>query len=488
MQLINSEYTFSFYNNLLSAKEPDNEFDVNQLIEVIKYGYIKKEIEVLRSVTNKQARGKLKQSKLPCVTLSGTFQKRSKKHLQEHSGLMQIDIDDVKEYDVVFNKLISDEYTFVAFKSPSGNGIKLIIKVNPSIETHLEQFMALQKYYLDEYNIEIDSACKDIARCMLLSYDPNLYCNPFSEIYAELYMSEPKKISNSNKNINYTININSNSNKDIIENLTIEIEKNNLDITNGYENWIRVGFSLATSLGESGRGYFHRLSKFNEGYNTNTCDKQYSNLLKRNNGAISLGTLIHIARSSGIAVVFPHNKQNSPKELLDKNVTEDKISLYEVLKNKRLMLAKEIGKPAFTIFSNKTIDALVAQMPKSEPELLNIYGISQKKCDLYAKHILPIIINQSGCNLPVNKPLVQKYVLPKLNNKDEDLYRKLRAFRLRISNEKGMKAFYIFGNSTLNDLVLLKPKTKEELLQIKGFGEKKIEEIGAAVITIISIS
>ena len=64
MQLINSEYTFSFYNNLLSAKEPDNEFDVNQLIEVIKYGYIKKEIEVLRSITNKQARGKLKQSKL----------------------------------------------------------------------------------------------------------------------------------------------------------------------------------------------------------------------------------------------------------------------------------------------------------------------------------------------------------------------------------------------------------------------------------------
>ncbi|MBO3098278.1 hypothetical protein [Gelidibacter pelagius] len=30
MQLINTEHSFSFYNKLLSAKEPDNEFDINQ--------------------------------------------------------------------------------------------------------------------------------------------------------------------------------------------------------------------------------------------------------------------------------------------------------------------------------------------------------------------------------------------------------------------------------------------------------------------------
>jgi hypothetical protein len=50
MQLINSEHIFSHYNNLLLAKKLDNEFDVNQPIEVIKYVYIKREIELLRSV------------------------------------------------------------------------------------------------------------------------------------------------------------------------------------------------------------------------------------------------------------------------------------------------------------------------------------------------------------------------------------------------------------------------------------------------------
>jgi hypothetical protein len=86
MQLINSEYNFSFYNSLLSAQKPDLEFDINQLIEIIKYGYIKEEIEILRSVKSKEERSKIKQSKLPCVTLSGIFEKRNKDNLKEHSG------------------------------------------------------------------------------------------------------------------------------------------------------------------------------------------------------------------------------------------------------------------------------------------------------------------------------------------------------------------------------------------------------------------
>jgi hypothetical protein len=485
MQLINSEYTFSYYNNLLSAKSPDNEFNINELIEVIKYGYIKKEVEALRNVEDKKIRAKLKQSKLPCVTLSGTFKKRSKDYLQEHSGLMQVDIDEVKDFNNVYNKIIADEFTFVTFKSPSGNGIKVIVKVNPSIDTHLEQFMALQKYYNDTYNIEIDSACKDIARCMLLSYDPNLYCNPFSEVYAELYMPEPKELPKSNKKLNYTISITSNNDNEVIENLTREIEKNSIDITNGYENWIRIGFSLASTLGENGRDHFHRLSRLNQGYNSSSCDKQYTNLLKRNNGAISLGTLIHIARNNGVDIVFPTKKENKSTEPTSNNSKVNKIALYEALKQKRLLLANKIGKPAFTVFTNKTLDALVEQIPKSETELLNIYGISEKKCNTYAKEILEVINNYTSNNLSFDKPLIQKYVLPKLNNEDRKLYLLLKEFRLQLANEKGMKAFYIFGNTTLNELVSIKPKNEQSLLQIKGFGSKKVKQFGDAILNII---
>jgi hypothetical protein len=487
MQLVNSEYNFSYYNTLLSAKKPDLEFDINQLIEVIKYGYIKNEVETLRSKKNKAERSKIKQSKLPCVTLSGIFQKRNKDNLKEHSGLMQIDIDDVQDYDAIYRKLISDEYTYVAFKSPSGNGIKLVVKINPSIDTHLEQFLSLQKYYFDEFKIEIDSACKDIARCMLLSYDPNIYCNPFSEVYAELYMPEPKEVPKTNNNANYTVNLNSNSDEEVIQILTLEIENNNIDITNGYENWVRVGFSLASSLGESGRSYFHRISKFNAGYNTNACDKQYTNLLKRNNGAISLGTLIHITRFNGIQVKFPENNKNKTENLVSKNFKLDKHLLFDSLKLKRLELSKKLGTPAYTIFKNKTIEDLVEKLPKSKQELLNVYGISEKNFDKFGDDILSIISKFTQGQSEYEKPTVQKYVIPKLNNQDEELFQKLREFRLNLARKKGLQVFYIYGNATISELVEMKPQTENELLSIKGFGKKKVEQIGDSVLELISI-
>lgn len=487
MQLINTEHTFSFYKNLHSAQEPDNEFDINQLIEVIRYGYIKNDIKTLRALECKKQRGKFKQSKLPCVTLSGTFEKRNNDNLLEHSGLIQIDIDGLeeKDYDSIYKKLISDKYTFVAFKSPSGNGIKLIVKIHPSIESHIQQFRSLQEYYQKTYKIEIDAACKDIARCMLLSHDPNIYCNPFSELYSELLTPEIKETPAKAQNIKYKVNVNSSNEQDIIENLTVEIERNGTDITDGYENWIRIGFSLASALGESGRDYFHRLSKFNQGYGPHDCDRQFTHLLTRNNGSITLGTLIYIARLHGIEVIFPSQKNEKFNPSNPKTMEASRSTLYEALKRKRLELAKTTGKPAYTVFTNKTLEDIVDKRPTSEVEFLKIFGISQNKCDLYAKEFLPLIINTNEVILTDEKPSVQKYIIPKLKNQDESLYQELRGFRLDYALENGLKAFHVFGNSTLNEIIVSKPKSKSELLKVKGIGERKLEQIGDQVLEII---
>ncbi|MGZ2370337.1 PriCT-2 domain-containing protein [Ancylomarina sp. YFZ004] len=85
-----------------------------------------------------------------------------------------------------------------------------------------------------------------------------------------------------------------------VEWLVQMIESGNMDITQGYENWRNIGFSLAESLGESGRNYFHRVSCFSPDYNREKCDKQYSNCLKCKGGGITLATLFYIAKSNGI--------------------------------------------------------------------------------------------------------------------------------------------------------------------------------------------
>lgn len=481
MQLTNSEFTFSYYNNLMSAKAPDDEFDINQLIEVIKYGYLKENIEILRKTKDEG----IKKYKLPSVTVSGTFSERNKNNLQEHSGLIQIDIDDVIDFKEQFDKLIKDPYTYVAFKSPSGNGIKLIVKINPSIDTHLEQFLALEKYYLEEYGIEIDKACKDIARCMLLSYDPDLYCNPFAEVYAECFMPEKEEVTIQKVPINYTFKFDSSNDRDLIEKLTYEIECNQIDITNDYLNWIRIGFALGATLGEDGRDYFHRLSRFYPNYSYKECDKKYTSLTTRNTGRTKLGTLIYIARECGIQINTNNRDTRFKTTTTAQGISQNKDVLYEVLKTKRLELANKIGKPAFTIFTNKTLDDLVEKMPTSPNALLDVYGISDSKCRKYGEDILPLIVDFKQGEIVSSKSVGQKYTLPKLSAKEDALYEKLRDFRLNMSREKGLKAFYVFGNNTLNELVEFKPTTKKELLAIKGIGEAKVKEFGDAVLEII---
>jgi hypothetical protein len=92
----------------------------------------------------------IKKDSIPCVTLSGIFTHRDSKSLVKHSGLMQVDIDKVKDYDVTLSKLCKDDYIYVCFRSPGGQGIKGIVKINPSAETHKSQFQALEVYRSDK--------------------------------------------------------------------------------------------------------------------------------------------------------------------------------------------------------------------------------------------------------------------------------------------------------------------------------------------------
>lgn len=66
------------------------------------------------------------------------------------------------------------------------------------------------------------------------------------------------------------------------------------------------------------------------------------------------------------------------------------------------------------------------------------------------------------------------------SGKAKDLYDALVALRKRISDEKKLPAYLVFGNATLSEMAEFKPKTKEEMLEIKGVGEKKYDTYGLA--------
>lgn len=67
----------------------------------------------------------------------------------------------------------------------------------------------------------------------------------------------------------------------------------------------------------------------------------------------------------------------------------------------------------------------------------------------------------------------------------EELRAKLKAFRLEQSRKEQIKPYYVFTDVQMEDLLNRNPKTKEELLQVSGFGPKKVEKYGDYILQLM---
>lgn len=87
-----------------------------------------------------------------------------------------------------------------------------------------------------------------------------------------------------------------------IELLTVEIENRAIDIAPDYHSWRDLGFALTDALGENGRDYFHRLSRFYPNYSYEETDKQFTSCLNHHGHGITSKTIFHLAKQSGITI------------------------------------------------------------------------------------------------------------------------------------------------------------------------------------------
>lgn len=90
--------------------------------------------------------------------------------------------------------------------------------------------------------------------------------------------------------------------RDEVEIVATRIETSCTDITPAYCDWRDLGFALAQGLGEEGRAYYHRLSRFYSGYTPAETDKQYTACLRSRGHGITLNTFFHLARLAGVDI------------------------------------------------------------------------------------------------------------------------------------------------------------------------------------------
>lgn len=166
--------------------------DVSVAIERIKNGKSKELVEDVRKETDKSARNE-KKKKLPAICFSGTFSKRADNAIIEHSGIICIDFDGFRDNQHLFQKreeLISDKYSYCVFTSPSGDGIKVLVRIPKDPMNHKKYFNALKKYYdCDEFDV----TCKNISRVCYESYDPDIHINELSLIWSDMDNSDEYK-------------------------------------------------------------------------------------------------------------------------------------------------------------------------------------------------------------------------------------------------------------------------------------------------------
>lgn len=178
-----------------NIKETSTPFykEVEFVFERIKSGKYLDLVEKIRNEEDKSKRNELKKD-LPAICFSGTFKKRADDAIVQHSGLICLDFDGYENKSDMLKekkKMSSDKYVMSVFVSPSGNGLKTIVKIPKEPHNHKKYFEALRMHFNSPY---FDVTSKNISRVCYESYDSDIHVNLDSEIWDDLSSVNEKPI------------------------------------------------------------------------------------------------------------------------------------------------------------------------------------------------------------------------------------------------------------------------------------------------------
>ncbi|MBL0051721.1 MAG: hypothetical protein IPP29_09540 [Bacteroidetes bacterium] len=127
----------------------------------------------------KRKKNKVLKQQLRLLLLQQPSKKKLLTHMERYSGFVHLDFDKLtpEQFESAFQIISSIPYTFLCFRSPSGNGLKVFVEVNTEQDHHAIAYKQVQQFYEEKLGIASDPKCKDITRLCFMSYHPELYKN-----------------------------------------------------------------------------------------------------------------------------------------------------------------------------------------------------------------------------------------------------------------------------------------------------------------------
>lgn len=328
--IINKE--ISYFNAPASNTKPNRVIKLFEVVELVRsdrqlFDLTKELRTLLGDVDRKKA---FKRTRLPYVTFCGTFHgSRSNANIDTTSNLMCIDIDsDDQKNAITFEDIEPlkerlsadpDLGAVVLFRSPSGNGLKVVVSLADDVHDDSDikrAFSALEYYFKSKYDIVIDKTCKDVSRPCFLCSDPDIRTTqnkPFKVAKWTPRAEQKKTVTHDDESFEMFVKYNGQlDDYSRAVALVEDIERQSIDITANYNDWVNVGFALA-DLGENGRSLYHRVSRFYPEYDPQKTDEQFDRCSRHSGQGINLDSVFAIARNNGVhaRTTFEVRKDNN---------------------------------------------------------------------------------------------------------------------------------------------------------------------------------
>jgi twinkle protein len=189
-----------------NGREVNNPFyvEIEKIVGRIRSGKHKDTVLAIRATSDKERRNELKISLPAIVFASAECTGRGNDKITRHSGYSVHDFDKLSERELseLWERLVSDEHTHLLFRSPSGNGLKLVIKIPADLSTHRDYCRGIKTYFGDEPSFDY---FEDEARVCFESWDENCYFNPNSKVFEQkITLPKPEVTAKKTENIDFT--------------------------------------------------------------------------------------------------------------------------------------------------------------------------------------------------------------------------------------------------------------------------------------------
>lgn len=313
----NRVFELSYFNAPITNKVPSRTVTLAEVAQIIRSSQLGLQTQKLRTIRQKDEARLYKGCNFPYVTLSGVFSYCSDACLVCHSSLLCIDLDGVEDVEGLKQQLIADGHFFttLAFRSPSGNGVKWVVVIDLAKADHKTWFHGVRSYLLATYHEltekQVDRQCQNVSRACFLCYDPQAYVNldvhepelPFDPITWAGKSMEARKPSAAISRKPASANSQPLHPMEELAKARAtvrELLRRGANIADSYGDYLKLGFALANGLGNEGRELYHELCSMSPKYREHDCERKWQQCMSQNDGRTTIATFYQMAKQAGV--------------------------------------------------------------------------------------------------------------------------------------------------------------------------------------------